>query len=238
MSDSGSSVNAGEISTVRGFHDMVCGQKTAPIFRGEPKATFPLLPKIGRCYRYHSKYLDAPDTGRPFSLADEVAAFKEFRQRAMPYVNHVPRDDWEWLALAQHHGLPTRLLDWTENPLVAAFFACHDGHGSDAVIYVLDERQFNVPLYAESPFNITETKVFVPSHITPRIAAQGALFTIHPKPDEEFRSPHLQRWVIKESCLLEIWGMVEKYGVHHASLLPGLDGVAQYLRDRWFLYSE
>lgn len=57
--------------------------------------------------------------------AREVAIVREFMRRAHHYLPDVPRDDnwFEWLALMQHHGAPTRLLDWTYSPSVAVHFA-------------------------------------------------------------------------------------------------------------------
>jgi hypothetical protein len=63
-------------------------------------------------------------------------AVREFRRRAHQYVTDLPHpdDDLEWLALMQHHGAPTRLLDWTRSPHVAAFFAAQSSNSTNPSI--------------------------------------------------------------------------------------------------------
>jgi hypothetical protein len=81
------------------------------LFRGQEQ-DWELIPKIGRVgFR---------------NIGDENAEQKmldDFKRLSMPHLLRVPKNDWDWLALAQHHGMATRLLDWTTNPLVALWFA-------------------------------------------------------------------------------------------------------------------
>jgi hypothetical protein len=69
----------------------------------------------------------------------EEHLMRNFLRYARPHLQVAPGNEWEVLVLAQHHGLPTRLLDWSHSPLVAAHFATvDDERDTDRVVWKLD----------------------------------------------------------------------------------------------------
>ena len=163
-----------QIRTFSDFHDCIQRyDQNYTVFRGVRDATYKLVPKIGR-----------PDTklkGRIDKV--ERRMLQIFSDRAVPHLRVLPRNDWEWLALMQHHGVPTRLIDWSRNALVAAYFAVEKESATGSAVYAWRDKER--PINAakdDGPFSIKDVRKFIPAHVSERIIAQSGLFTVHPSP--------------------------------------------------------
>ena len=223
-----------EIGSFEAFHDVADAlAQNGFMFRGVADlSNHQLIPSIGR-------YWPAlRDVGRDkaFFLKAELESLVRFQLEAHPFFLHQPQNEWELMAIAQHHGLPTRLLDWTNNPLVALFFAVARGFDCDAAVYFYhEERLFTPAMRSDNPLAVREVVSLAVSHLTPRLAAQAGFFTIQPDPTEPLDLPTMQRLRIKASARHKLRETLFGYNIHEKALFPGLDGVAAYVKQLKFL---
>lgn len=209
-------------------------KQTTVLYRGHGAESFELRPKVGRLQ---------PSANSTKKTVNESLMLELFRRQSTDRIEIADADDWELLAIAQHHGLATRLLDWTRSPLVALYFAVwiehetrhEDGRpkleDAEIIAWRCSKEDLAKPLPKCGPLRIKKSLRYIPRIVTPRLRAQSGVFTVHPNPTEEFhplgelvrvRIPYLERRCLKKSLF--------RHGVHQSVLFPDLDGLARHIQ--------
>lgn len=219
------------ISSVGGFVSRLYETSTGKrrLFRGQNTRDC-LLPRIMRLAK--QKGISPGEINRI-----EQRMLDRFRRESIPMLHSRELADWELLSIAQHWGMPTRLLDWTASPLAALWFGvCEDPRSNDdvGVVWVLDgpNLRFNA---SENIFTLPNTCFFEPPHIDRRIAAQSAWFSVYRHNRQEFLSldgqeryeQKLKRFVIPAEQFKSLREELSMLGINHAAMFPDLFGLGK-----------
>lgn len=217
------------------------------LFRGQADADWPLVPSI---YRTRPNVVGGP----PEEAFDdyESRGIQRFFREGLPYLPVIERNQTNDRVLAQHFGVPTRLLDWSHDPLVALFFAVENRKvDKDAAVFMLLADARVSPAFFEN-FGPYQAFEIAPPAIDRRIPAQKSVFTLHPYGDRNKPFvPIDQRTemgaqitdhqgkvvrgfakiIISKKVRQLIRARLFEMGIDRRNLFPGLDGVGAHVAD-------
>ena len=232
--DKSNSIKVYQITKIQEYIELVTWMSLDEhiAFRGQSRQ-FPLIPSVGR------------NKDSKLWFSSEKTVLEEFKREALPYLGYTPVNDWQWMTVAQHNGLPTRLLDWTSNPLIALWFAvykpAHESLPGIVWTFIYDDKKIiSNTIGQPCPFSIEDTFLYYPEHIFSYIQAQSGIFTIHHRqksnsefvPFEKTKDADLllRKIEIPSEHFNTLKYKLFRLGVSASSLFPGLQGLVERIK--------
>ena len=220
------------------------GFQRTPVYRGQARASWNLLPGLFREEVARTEFKSWDEL--------EAAFLASWKQRACALIPYEPSTELEWMSLGAQNGLPTRFSAWSDNALVALFFATDPAHGDeDGSVWRImpGEASFTISLdYEQIP---DQPRLYRPKRPNEAMRNQRVAFLSHPLPKED-ASPetfeeHFElgndRLVLSKLVIPAEWkGYLRRrlamMGVDSRSMFPGLAGICQDLRDEIYCHTD
>lgn len=220
-------------------------------FRGHPDIIHELMPSALR-------YCSLAKRNKALSLLSEFKRYAEIKLQNPPGVN----EQLKWVQLARHHGLPTRLLDWTRSAAIALYFACCKNHNLDGGVFILNPVNLNRQVDSKKPrvfdahsdenliskylgllggkrSNGRRTIAIYPVWNSERIMLQQGCFTLTGSREFSLNAEQAPGLVClkiakehKETLLVEL----DRIGINEMSIFPEPEHTCSYLTWRARLY--
>ena len=232
------------IKSVVDFLKEIESQEThiSQMFRGHANSEWELLPSMARINPKNlPMHYDLGWRGVEDFILDS------FMKHAVRFLGNEPKQKLEVMIHAQHHGVPTRLLDWSTNPLKALYFAIENPNqdDSDGIVYVYSPTTWYTSPIDSDVTDCDELMALHPNLINERVVAQEGCFTLFPfaipekedvyllaadafKPQDE--KLEIALITIPKSSKKDLRKQLVRLGVSDASMFPDLDGIAKSIR--------
>jgi len=194
-------------------------------------------------------------------ITAESSLITRFKQNALALLEARPGSEWEWLFVMRHYGVPTRLMDWTESPLVGLYFAAVNEPEADGAVWCLLPVDLNkaagirpqhpteIPGFGDDPVldnylpsslakeqssRLSPAAAIAPRN-TRRMQAQHGVFTITHRDQMQIEQVgnhrHVWRLIVSARAKRTILQELAMLNIDQLSLFPELEHVATHARE-------
>lgn len=239
------------------------------VYRGESNNEEELCSSFDKGYEEISKYLEINHAGKPKKRVDyEASMFREFKRTAQIYLERVPQknDFLEWMSLARHYGVPSRMVDFTHSLYIALFFAFQNSDSEKRGLWAVNLTWLKnkTKNRLRSNKGIADPKIFhkffvkgkkpfvvpvKPELLHDRLMEQQGLFLAACDIKKTFwknlisvaREKDIKENVKRYELSIPKKVVIEKLrymNINSALLFPGFEGFCRSIKDYFYLYPD